>query len=149
MRSKRGTIMDYSALANELLSVRANLLQVPANQQISKMVKGELFVLNYLVTHETIIHPKELSEKMAVTTARIASLLNHMEEKNLIRRYTDPGDSRQVVVVLTEEGKKAIQQARAEVISYVCAMLESLGPEDAASYIRIQKKIWTNFQQNH
>ncbi len=44
---------------------------------------------------------------------------------------------------------RLIQQARAEVISYVCAMLESLGPEDAASYIRIQKKIWTNFQQNH
>ena len=141
--------MDYSALANELLSVRANLLQVPASQQLSHMVKGEMFVLNYLITHKSIVHPKELSEKMAVTTARIASLLNHMEGKRLIWRYTDPEDSRQVVVVLTDEGKKAIQSVRAKVISYVSAMLEDLGPDDAEAYIRIQKKIWSNFQRNH
>lgn len=141
--------MDYSALANELLGVRANLLQVPASQQLSHMVKGEMFVLNYLITHKSIVHPKELSEKMAVTTARIASLLNHMEGKRLIWRYTDPEDSRQVVVVLTDEGKKAIQSVRAKVISYVSAMLEDLGPEDAEAYIRIQKKIWSNFERNH
>lgn len=45
---------------------------------MSKMGKGELFVLNYMLTHEKIIHPKELIEKMAVTTA---SLPNHVEEK--------------------------------------------------------------------
>ena len=141
--------MNYAALANELLGVRANLLQVPASQQLSQMMKGEMFVLNYLITHKSIVHPKELSEKMAVTTARIASLLNHMEGKRLIWRYTDPEDSRQVVVVLTDEGKKAIQSVRAKVISYVSAMLEDLGPEDAEAYIRIQKKIWSNFQRNH
>ena len=72
-----------------------------------------------------------------------------MEGKRLIWRYTDPEDSRQVVVVLTDEGKKAIQSVRAKVISYVSAMLEDLGPEDAEAYIRIQKKIWSNFQRNH
>ena len=136
--------MDYTALANELLSIRGKLLQVPANQKLSKMVQGELFVLNYLATHEKIVHPKELSEEMAVSTARIASLLNHMEERNLILRYADKADSRQVIVVLTEEGRNAIHRTRAEVIAYVCKMLESLGPEDAESYIRIQKKIWSN-----
>lgn len=140
--------MDYTALANELLSVRANLLQVPANQKLSKMVQGELFVLNYLITHEKIVHPKELSEKMAVSTARIASLLNHMEGKKLIQRYADKDDNRQVIVILTDTGRQEIHRIRAEVISYVCAMLESLGPEDAEAYIRIQKKIWNNFLAN-
>ena len=78
--------MDYSLLAGQLLNVQANLLQVPAYQQLSKMVRGEMFVLNYLATHETAIHPKELSKKMAVSTARITSLLHHMEEKGLIAR---------------------------------------------------------------
>lgn len=141
--------MDYTALANELLSVRANLLQVPANQQLSKMVKGELFVLNYLATHEKIVHPKELSEKMAVSTARIASLLNHMEEKKRILRYVDKEDNRQVIVILTDTGRQEIQRIREEVISHTSAMLESLGPEDAEAYIRIQKKIWSNFLEKH
>lgn len=136
--------MDYSALASELLALRGMMLRVPADRQLSKMVKGELFVLNYLATHKMVTHPKELSENMAVSTARIASLLNHMEEKKLICRYQDRNDSRQIVVVLTETGRSEIERIRAEVLSHISAMLEGLGPEDAEEYIRIEKKIWAN-----
>ena len=138
--------MDYTSLAQELLTVRANLLQVPANQQLSQMVRGEMFVLNYLFTHEGAIHPKELSRQMAVTTARIASLLNHMEKKQLLLRRADPEDNRQVIVELTEQGRQTTLKIREQVIQYLCSMLEALGPEDAQAYIRIQKKIWNNFQ---
>lgn len=139
--------MDYSELASELLSVRANLLQVPASQLLSRMEKGEWFVLNYLLTHKTVIHPKELSEKMSVSTARIASLLNHMEEKGWILRTADSEDNRQIIVRLTEEGKHEVDQARNETITYAAKMLESLGPEDAREYIRIQEKIWKNYRK--
>lgn len=134
--------MDYGLLASELLDVRAKLLQVPVTQQMYKMVKGELFVLNYLLTHNRIVHPKELSEQMTVTTARIASLLNHMEEKKFIERHPDPEDNRQIIVYLTDTGRDAIEATRAEVIQYIADMLRQLGPEDAEDYIRIQKKIW-------
>lgn len=139
--------MDYEALAGELLSIRGNLLQVPANQKLSKMLRGELFVLNYLDRREGEVHPKELSEKMTVSTARIAKLLNHMEEKSLVIRQPDPGDSRQIIVQLTPDGAKAIDAARREVIAYLAKMLESLGPEDARAYIRIQEKIYQNYQK--
>lgn len=56
---------------------------------------------------------------------------------------------RQIVVVLTQQGKEGIGKIRAKVISFVSAMLEELGPEDAEAYIRIQKKIWMNDQQGH
>lgn len=137
--------MDYIFLAGQLLNVRANLLQVPAYQHISKMMKGELFVLNYLATHEAVIHPKDLSEKLVVSTARIASLLNHMEEKGMIIRIADQSDNRQIVVRLTPAGQLEIQKIRDEVILRVSSMLEALGPEDAKEYIRIQEKILSNF----
>ena len=137
--------MYYELLAAELLNIKANLLQVPANQQISKLVRGERFVLNYLMTHESAVHPKELSEKLSVSTARIASLLNHMEAKHFIVRTEDPRDSRQVIVQLTPDGADAIDEIRKEVISQVSKMLESLGPDDAKEYVRIQEKIYRNF----
>lgn len=140
--------MDYLLLASELLDIRAELLQVPASQQISKMVKGELFVLNYLRTHEKIIHPKELSEKMSVTTARIAALLNHMEEKKLVKRVPDPVDSRQIIVKLTAAGQASIEEARADAISHAASMLEAIGPEDAQAYLRILGKICRNNNSN-
>lgn len=137
--------MYYEALADELLHIRADLLRVPAQQKLSNMLRGELFVLNYLHDHDTIVHPKELSENLSVSTARIASLLKHMEEKNLIVRAPDSSDSRQIIVRLTEDGKKAIQTYREDVLAYLARTLESLGPDDAREYIRIQKKIYCNY----
>ena len=56
---------------------------------------------------------------------------------------------RQIVVVLTQQGKEESGKIRSRVLSFVSAMLEELGPEDAEAYIRIQKKIWMNYQQGH
>lgn len=140
--------MYYQTLANELLHIRMNLLQVPASQKLSGILRGELFVLNYLYNREDGVHPKELSEKLSVSTARIASLLNHMEEKHLVVRETDPEDSRQVLVRLTPDGLEAIQCCRRDVLANVERMLEALGPDDAREYIRIQEKIYNNYMKN-
>ena len=140
--------MYYQTLANELLHIRMNLLQVPASQKLSGILRGELFVLNYLYNRNEGIHPKELSEKLSVSTARIASLLNHMEEKHLVVRETDPEDSRQVLVRLTPDGLGAIQRCRSDVLANVERMLEDLGPDDAREYIRIQEKIYNNYAKS-
>lgn len=141
-------IMDYMELANELIDVQGLLLQVPAEQKLSKMAMGSLFVLNYLAFNEGCVHPKDLSEKMAVSSARIARLLNYLEEKKMVRRYADPQDNRQVIVVLTETGRNEIHRIRAEVLPSLADMLEKIGPEDAEAFIRIQKKIWSSYQSD-
>ena len=140
--------MYYQALADELLHIRMDLLQVPVTQKLSGILRGELFGLNYLYNHDEGIHPKELSEKLSVSTARIASLLNHMEEKHLVVRETDPHDSRQVLVRLTADGLSVIRRCRSDVLTYVERMLESLGPDDAREYVRIQEKIYSNYKKN-
>lgn len=134
--------MDYMKLAKELLDIRIKLVQVPFVQILSKMERGEIFVLHYLVTHGGPIHPKDLSTAMAVSTARIATLLNKLEEKNQVRRYVDPEDKRQLIVVLTDEGRQKILQYRAEILPDIRDYLEELGPEDAQAYIRIEQKLW-------
>ena len=127
--------MDYMKLAKELLDIRVKLVQVPFVQILSKMERGETFVLNYLVTHDGPIHPKNLSTAMAVSTARIATLLNKLEEKNQVRRYVDPDDKRQLIVVLTDEGREKILQHRAEILPDIRDFLEELGAEDAQAVL--------------
>lgn len=140
--------MYYQSLASELIRIRMNLLQVPASQNLSGILRGELFVLNYLYNRDEGVHPKELSEKLSVSTARIASLLNHMEEKHLVVRETDLQDSRQVLVRLTPDGLDAIRRCRSDVLANVERMLEGLGPDDAREYIRIQEKIYNNYMNS-
>lgn len=136
--------MLYDELAKELLDIRSNFLRIPSHQKISKLMQGESFVLNYLNTNGMTAHPKELSQKLSVSTARIASLLNHLEEKGLINRTADPEDFRQVIVQITPEGAELIQQIRRDVLEYTTKMLEELGADDAREYIRIQKRILHN-----
>lgn len=140
--------MDYMNMAEELLDVRIKMVQVPYTQMISRLERGEIFVLNYLVTHEGPIHPKDLSNAMAVSTARIASLLNKLEEKKEVQRIVDPDDKRQLIILLTENGRARILKNREETLPSICAFLESLGPDDAAAYIRIEKKLWNMYQES-
>ena len=116
-------IMDYRALAEQLLDLQALLRLDPVNQQVSIFEKGTFLALQYL-SHQKTVHPKELSQQMAVSSARIAALLNHMENEGLIVRSPDPNDNRQVTVSLTARGEQLIK-----------------------IYLRIQTKFLTNFKK--
>lgn len=134
----------YEGLARELLQVNEVLLHQPAQHLLSKLNRGEHFVLNYLLTHQLQAHPTDLSRHMVVSTARIAALLNRMEEKGLISRLPDPLDNRQIIVSLSPKGEEAIAQFRDKVIHSTASMLEQLGPEDAQEFLRIQRKLVKN-----
>ena len=139
-------IMDYRALAEQLLDLQALLRLDPVNQQVSIFEKGTFLALQYL-SHQKTVHPKELSQQMAVSSARIAALLNHMENEGLIVRSPDPNDNRQVTVSLTARGDQLIKKKKEEVVNIMAKALEELGPEEAEIYLRIQTKFLTNFKK--
>jgi len=139
--------MDFSSLAVQLLQSRARLLLVPAQRDISRMLRGELFVLNYLREQQRTVHPKELSDRLCVSSARIARLLNVLEKDDMIDRHTDPADSRSVVVALTPKGEAEIDQVRRAVLDHISSMLQALGEEDSKTYIRILDQIYRNYQE--
>ena len=131
---------QYEQLANELVQVNEALLHQPAQDLLSKLSRGEHFVL----THYGQAHPTDLSRHMVVSTARIAALLNRMEEKGLISRLPDPLDNRQIIVSLSPKGEKAIEAFRKKVIQATARMLELLGPDDSQEFLRLQRKLVTN-----
>lgn len=141
-------IMDYRALAEQLLDLQALLRLDPVNQQVSIFEKGTFLALQYL-SHQKTVHPKELSQQMAVSSARIAALLNHMENEGLIVRSPDPNDNRQVTVSLTARGEQLIKKKKEEVVNIMAKALEELGPEEAEIYLRIQTKFLTNFKKKN
>ena len=100
-------------LAEKMLSLRARLSHLPAGEAIS----------------------------MGVSSARIAALLKHLEQKGWIRRCADELDERRVNVSLTDAGRELINRRRREAIERVAAALRSLGEEDAHEYVRLQQKM--------
>lgn len=134
-------IMYYEILAEKLLMIRAKSLHTRYDKAQSKLEQGTAFALNYLYMQERDLHPKDISDGLGVSRARIAALLNHMEEQGLVTRESDTEDNRRIIVTLTEHGRKKIQDIRKQVLFETAKMLEAIGPEDAQEYIRISEKI--------
>ncbi len=139
--------MYYEKLAEEFIDIRSRMIKLPQNQQIYKAMQGEKFVLDYLIAHGEKAYPKELSRVMSVSSARIACILNHMEEKELVVRKADEKDNRQTIVTLTEKGAVQSRKQHQEVQGAIAQMLENLGPEDADAFVRITKKIADGFEK--
>lgn len=140
--------MDYRALAEKLIDQKSSTYQILVDRTFSKIVQGEMFVLNYLYCHNSAAYPKELSCAMAVTTARIAKVLNELEQNGLIKRNPDPADNRQVIVNLTDKGFAEIENKRCQFLKLIAQSLEQLEPEEAEEYIRIKAKLTKKFYNN-
>lgn len=132
--------MNFEDLLDELLELTGRLAKSSPFSQTAGLAKGETFVLNYLADHETAL-PGELGNALEVSTARIASVLNGLEAKELVVRAKDTSDHRRIHVRLTEKGREQILLYRQQVRECLLRMLQALGPEDAQHYVRILSRI--------
>ena len=80
--------MNYDLLAERLIDLQLILHASTINQAMSELDKGTFFALHYLLVHQRRAYSKEISHQMAVSTARVATLLNHPEKQGWI--YIDP-----------------------------------------------------------
>lgn len=102
--------MDYFFLAEKMLSVRARLSHLPAGEAVSDACGGEFFALSLLLLDDAPGCPSGLRRSMGVSSARIAALLKHLEQKGWISRSADEHDERRVNVSLTDGRARAYKQ---------------------------------------
>ena len=103
--------------------------------------RGEFFILNYLHAHGGVACPSKVSDAMQTSTARTAAALKSLEHKGWITREPDEEDRRKKLVHLTPKGAEYIKTCREKVYRNILKLLNELGEEDAAEYIRITKKM--------
>lgn len=132
---------DFFHLADELAETKRQMAKYHQINQIPEPDHGELFALRYLSDKETPVCPKDLSEAMHISSARIARLLNQLEKKNFIKRSVDPNNKRQTVILLLPAGREQQKKNVTEFRQRAITFLKALGADDAKEYIRLQKKI--------
>lgn len=133
--------MDYTLLADELIDLQTAFNHLPVGEALTELYCGEYLALSFLAGRGGAAHPKELSGFMCVSSARIAALLRHLEEKGWVRRKPDRTDERKVVVRLTKVGGALIGAKHAEAVAEVCRLLGALEPDEAAEYVRLRRKL--------
>lgn len=133
--------MDYKSLAEQFLMNTFELNKQKHQQVMDESMKGEHFVLYYLYNLNNNAVPSEISEIMGVSSARIAAVLNKLENKGLITREIDLKDRRRILVKLSTEGNKKAKEQRQLVMDKTIEVLKLLGKEDAKEFVRITSKL--------
>ena len=133
--------MDYRALANELISNMTKNPKMPFQKKVDDLSHGERRILGFLTFWQNAATSGELSEKLYLSTPRVASALNSLSKKGFIERNRDENDKRIVIVTITEAGRSFMMEEHEEAISMLEKTLQKLGEKDAKEFVRILIRI--------
>ena len=133
--------MSYKNLAEQFFQTNYQMKKINHQQIIDESLRGEIFTLLFLRDRKNNVLPGEISEIMQISSARVASILNNLENKGFIERQIDKADRRRILVSLTSLGKENANAHYQEVINQICKMFEILGEKDAKEFIRIMNRI--------
>ena len=104
-------------------------------------------VLKILYDSKEEVTPKDIENKLGITSARTARVLNQLTEKKYISRIKSKVDKRKTIVVLTEEGKKTALHHRTMFISYVDLMLNGITDDEKEAFLNIMGKMGDNLKR--
>ena len=96
-------------------------------------------VLRILANADSILHPSDLCQIMGVSTPRITTILNGMEDDGLIERQIARDDKRRFAVILTEKGKDLIKERKQRSEERTRRLVEKIGIDDAEALLRIMR----------
>lgn len=116
------------------------LLRFRPKKMLPDNVQGMRFVCGYLGTNG-ITNVKELGDALEVSSARMAVILNKLEEKELVKRIKSKDDKRITYVELTEKGYESINEVRKQMIKRFMIIKDVLGEEEFERFMIDLEKI--------
>lgn len=141
--------MDYQKLIYEFGDIQYEIAKLKELSTIFETTKGENLVLSYLMQRRCNVNPKEISQELNLTSARVAAVLKKLEERNFLERFEDPENHRQTLVRVLPEGEAYHQTMHDNFSLSVRELLEMLGKEDAVNYLRIRGRIVSYYKDKN
>jgi MarR family transcriptional regulator, organic hydroperoxide resistance regulator len=135
------SVLDYRALASEMISSMTKNPKMPFQKKVDDLSNGEKRILGSLAYWKKGVTSGEISEKLFLSTPRVASALNSLSKKGYIERKRDEQDKRIVIVTITEAGHSFVMEEYEEALTMLENTLQKLGEKDAKEFVRIIKRI--------
>jgi DNA-binding MarR family transcriptional regulator len=129
----------------QLVNAFVRLDQCHTTRVPTQISKGENCVLSYLYWHEAA-SPGDISRAMNVSSARITTVMNVLENRGLLQRTVDRNDRRKINAKLTPKGREYIGGIYDQLHTHGNAMADFLGAEDVAEVIRLLNRVVSFYQ---
>ncbi|ERI08639.1 MarR family transcriptional regulator [Aneurinibacillus aneurinilyticus] len=141
-------LTNYS-LNFEAMAVVTNLYRA-AQRLRAKMERDVLSTYNISWTAFTLLYnlwiwgsmePRKLAKSMGVTVAAVSSITNTLERKQWCKREANPRDRRLVLLTLTDEGKKVIEELYPEFNQGEADIVSDLDSEEQEILTQLLRKV--------
>ena len=83
----------------------------------------------------------EVREYLSVSKAAVSQMLNSLEKRGYLTRETDLNNRRNIIVVLTEEGRLVYEKMNEEFYQRFGNLIERVGEENVALFIEMINKM--------
>lgn len=134
--------MNEEVLLKSLRTIRKSEKWKEFIDFIESGSRGVYVILRYLRdSGNNDVVAGDLAKEMGVTTARIARALKGLEKKGYIQRKRMDPDGRKVSVILTQEGKLALQNRERELRLTLLPWLNRLDEKEQLKLIELLQKI--------
>lgn len=110
------------------------------NNLLETMSRGEFFLLCRIEVGSEqpgCIRVSELAKHARVTVPAVSRMLGGLEKKGWIVRETDRDDRRNILVRMTEEGKKELEKGKQNMADFLGRTLHTMGEHNARQMIAL------------
>lgn len=90
------------------------------------------------------MHQKDLGEKLLKSDANTTTVVDNMEDQQLVRRERDPEDRRCYLIHLTEKGRDLFGSIFPDHVDRILEVFSVLSAEEQETLIRLCKKLGTH-----
>lgn len=123
---------------DRLAGALQRLYAIGGMETLAHFWQGEPKILYHLYfRQDREVNPSALSEALGVTRARITSILSSLREKGLIHMRTSDRDRRRVIVELSEEGQKKVEQECRQIESHMQRLRRGLGEDQVEQLLSL------------
>ena len=121
--------------------MRKQRKEPPAPEGITPAEMYAIMAVSRLEGEGRKVRSGDIAKCGQATPSAVSQTLKSLEEKGLITRQRDKGDSRAVTVHLTEDGRAFSARGRELHEQMIDKVLTYLGPEDAEHLVRIVERL--------
>lgn len=87
------------------------------------------------------LSPSELGQRLIVTRATVTGVVDSLERRGYVRRVPNPTDRRSLLVELTADGRRVVQEARTLIHRNEKSWMSPLSDDDLRAYIGLLHRV--------
>lgn len=137
-------------IQNELVQAMFRLKKMMNRGLGRDLDNANITMSEFILMREVAENTKELYNSMALTEVReylsvskaaVSQMLNSLEKRGYIVREIDPNNRRNIIVILTEEGKTVFEKKNQEFYDRFEMVIRGIGEKDVSQFIAMINKM--------